>query len=1533
MDNTDDKLQDDLDNLSEREHSPELEDNSSNEDENQALNYSQNSKEAAPRKGGLAKKFGPVGLVALILAIIIIGFSVTMTPAIAINHFAEAISGSFNYQEDFMPERIKQTIWLQLGRSAAVKVADTVEALTLRQDRIFNPEPNVIKRFKKDGIEVGKNADGSSFMKYDGKTLSVDDFQAKYYQDRSFRKTVNHASRGQLGRMFDSVATKVKSKFKVTGLKIKKLIKGKQFSETADDSIDDIVNGKTKVDLEDPLAKIDPEKKIIKTQDGIENAEKTIIDTLDADPIDSKPKFRRKQISTKFASTMARTIGTLADAGESINTICSIYNTAILANSFAKIFNKQQLIRFAYIFLEAADSIKAGVASEELVSHIGNILLSMVPTKLPSGETTISTALDSTGFIYASQGVLNGEINQVENPNATKYQNASTGALAGLISQLKKNNIVVSTCNFAVKNKIGVWTSIASIGAAVVLATIAVLFPPIGVTSMAALGSLLVSAIPNIIVGVGLSFAIDEISRLISDAYASTVAGISVSSDTKGGEAGEAVVSGSGALLTDVASSSGGGLLDKSAALQAATYRRHMVAQHAADERAEKSPFDVSSPYTFLGSIIYKAWPYRSKAATTMGKIKSLFSFAHSSINSILPSSEAMAYASDSLALDQCPDADYQDLKWKSENGVEYKAAFDIYCNPIHGIPIGALFDKSGAELAGLLDLPSMMVADTKGNTSPEGYVGEYFTPDMVNLFFSKFKFGNDQLAIQDCGIIQNKKNPLFNYYKNCVNRGQTPYGSIFSQEAGEEDINEFSKTIASNDGTLSAGEDCILTSESLIEPSANGRDLASITPDDYTTNGKRVMFALLFTDERSINILKDEGYGSTSPSEAREVGPSRKIEDSMLDEYVLVRSKEDIFKMRAKVRRSGLYQGAFKSDEFFMDGGTQIFYQSACDRFAVHHARGMQGCFGENFENMNVSAIENYGSGNCPAGKQLNKQKLYPLQTSDYANDPSRRDILRDIYNAVTSGNACRIRASQKDNPESNRGRHFVTVIGFDKRVQSADDLQESDLLIFDSANGQIIDFGRPGTRYFHFGKYNGGNEWAAQCGGAETTGDSGSGGGSTGSGPSGLASSSLGIKLGLCQIEQSTGGGGSGGSVSGEVPDGNSQGDVEGGWREGSCEQVKSKLALNEWCTELVGKNKHFRGFQGGKKDTPPKISLSVGESLKLRTYINEETNNNADIIYKNIISAGSDYNVWNNYFGTFRDVDKADCDEGEYEFCKTTFKPGKSCTMVDWPKRPITWGVTAKQETNSSSTITMTMKIRVNETIRSRIETGGCELKYMPEVHVTSVKPAKPGATGTPGTFQKLDGINAYIYLPENKNANMKVYLAGSGETGEGVLKYGLPRIVKESGSNQIVLVPTKTDSLWNTAAVVNTINATFPILALKGYNVAGLYGDGFSAGGQGLAAVVASGNVRRQFSTIRLFGCDTGKGGLNKADKLLDLLRTGRLGSVRFYVGSSDGKFLERAKADYQKLSSHPNASITIVPGVGHQIDALYNYVGR
>jgi hypothetical protein len=353
-----------------------------------------------------------------------------------------------------------------------------------------------------------------------------------------------------------------------------------------------------------------------------------------------------------------------------VDTACTVKNTARAVEAAAKIARAIQLAGYAMVFLTFADQIKAGTATAAQAETVGKILTTVDTEAKIVNETSTTTvksenvakaiesaqavpnpnygknALDSQGYQLAAYGA-------VPKLDARGLQyTIGGGALMGTLSGINtfiKNNVKGDNCKLIQNN----WVRVGSILVGIVAGAVT-------------LGGSLVASV-GVSVGIGMALPILE------NYLAQMVAGTVVSGDTSGVDAGNAIFSGTAALLGTIAMGRGMQPVNKERAKEYAaiteTVRKEYVALET--EAARSKPLDITERYSFLGSLVRTIYPSISTSATTLSgsitKLSSLLTTAASAVSTPVKATKAYNEARYS----QCKDEGYAEL------GI----TADVFCN------------------------------------------------------------------------------------------------------------------------------------------------------------------------------------------------------------------------------------------------------------------------------------------------------------------------------------------------------------------------------------------------------------------------------------------------------------------------------------------------------------------------------------------------------------------------------------------------------------------------------------------------------------------------------------------------------------------------------------------------------------------------------------------------------------------------------------------------------------------------------------
>ncbi len=276
-------------------------------------------------------------------------------------------------------------------------------------------------------------------------------------------------------------------------------------------------------------------------------------------------------------------------------------NSADILKVADTISKEQRSSLFFLVFMENISKMKAGEGNASKINEAMNYLYSSAETEIVDVKTgeiikTTGTALESPS-LYA---VLSGE-----KIDATKIQNYSSDRILKTVeNQLGENtNSVIAGTVTSSSNKIK-----GSIGRLV------------NNGSESASKIVLDSVTPTVS------------SSLIDNSY-KTIKGIS---------AGEFLVEGAINVGKSLAKASGATAGDTEATLKYAKLNNTVLAMEAKIDRMNRSPFDITSKNTFLGSIFYKIATFSNKNfGSWYSGIKTFGNILSQSLISFLPSSYA----------------------------------------------------------------------------------------------------------------------------------------------------------------------------------------------------------------------------------------------------------------------------------------------------------------------------------------------------------------------------------------------------------------------------------------------------------------------------------------------------------------------------------------------------------------------------------------------------------------------------------------------------------------------------------------------------------------------------------------------------------------------------------------------------------------------------------------------------------------------------------------------------------------------------
>jgi len=553
-----------------------------------------------------------------------------------------------------------------------LKGDDVVTTSWTGSKKYANMSQTFKKNLARNGIEVegrGKNR----VLKFtnnagDEVTIDADNF-AKYYNDNvEFRDDYNRARRGRIMGFFDNIANKIYSKLGISRNAFK------DYKQTGDSEADTKKFRETMTEESDINSQTDT-----KTS-GIDDKE---VEVEDPETGETRTEVEKVRGTGSADSSGATGDNARAKAEEYIRASTSkVEKVSGIAS---------QVTGWGCTFMKLANMISIAVAANEIYQSINYFMgLAENPSKMKMGygsESGINSMLnfittDAKDVEYDDYNKVNftGEVLTAED-NSNISSDVGTSTISG--SPIEANGMqkimTGSTVNTNMANNFSLERSIKVLGGAATTtaaafhtcaiaqtgAAIVSIAVSIGTLGLSSLASYAMSAVigvgANIVMGAALGFLVPAVAKALFT---------NIFEDATGIPAGELLARGAFAANTRVGrTGSAQTPSSKEAILAYNKLNNEVIAMDAEVDRYNRSPFDITSKNTFLGSIAYKFGATSSTKLT--GKIKNLMRTASSSIATITGSAFADGENTYITTFGDCPLLESLDVKG------------DMYCNPI----------------------------------------------------------------------------------------------------------------------------------------------------------------------------------------------------------------------------------------------------------------------------------------------------------------------------------------------------------------------------------------------------------------------------------------------------------------------------------------------------------------------------------------------------------------------------------------------------------------------------------------------------------------------------------------------------------------------------------------------------------------------------------------------------------------------------------------------------------------------------------
>lgn len=493
----------------------------------------------------------------------------------------------------------------------------------------------------------------------------------------SARSAIRKAFNPKFASFSDSIAKKVFARFKsdksqkVTGTT----------EEEMNQSITEATAGATAgIDADGHLTDDDGRKYVLDDQG---NKVYESGDGSDLDRFNEIAERNRTNLSEIAEQASTSTTGStavgklLSRAGKGVlatgiaDTGCTVYNTGRAVAAAAKVARALQLFQYAMVFFNVADRIKAGDATAEEATLLGDKLTAVDTNKEVQDESSVEGVDDEGNIISApvpnpyyganafdSPGYKTAAYNEAPTLTSRDLQYTVGGGLSGKLSNVMD---AIATVVGGSRQNIRATCSVVqswwvrSIGLAVGLAS--------------AIGSFGVSTALSIAGSVAIGFALPFLQAALAD----IIKGNTVSGATKGVDSGDAVFAGSGVLFGNMAMGHGLAPAGKKDLKQYLAVSNDVKNDYIAMEtyEAKDTPFDITKQYSFLGSAVRKINPAVIKSTASMsGALITVPSLLSTAFTGLVPHAQAYEKFNDER-FSKCVDDAYAEL------GIDA----DVFCN------------------------------------------------------------------------------------------------------------------------------------------------------------------------------------------------------------------------------------------------------------------------------------------------------------------------------------------------------------------------------------------------------------------------------------------------------------------------------------------------------------------------------------------------------------------------------------------------------------------------------------------------------------------------------------------------------------------------------------------------------------------------------------------------------------------------------------------------------------------------------------
>lgn len=719
------------------------------------------------RVKGILKKKGPMAfIIGLIFGVGgLVGGAQLMQPFSLVEQFRETFnsmqtstrvrSSSFmRYQMD--TTRVKDPIKGRIFSEDTFKITKSQAQKLAAQGITYDDD------YEGTGVRVLKFDDGSGQIKIvtaEASTASrlggdAIDFDTLYKTNADFYNGYNKGSmtwRGAIANWFDTLTVKFLQSNKITRnlfQDFQRKVEAENEGNSKKVALELMAKGADEITEGGQRVAGMEEEETYKTTDSEGNeVTRTTWEDMNLQNVD--PSSSGSKSSSEYRTTNETTVGSGKTSRASLSTsegvrtklndiagnvqkganiACTVFNVLGSVGMLVTASEALQVISLATSYFEAIDKVKAGDGADSPIHDLTNSLnekktntntvLTSVSmsgdniTGSSSNVTTEKSAMEASGItaLYGG-GAVNAKDPSVQSFNFSGSMNKILGGLGSSLAMFEACGVakIAANATSAITDAVTITGCI--------LGAVGAVFT-FGVSATACSG-----LVAKVATGVALSVAIGVAVAGVISVITPTVASMltrDLITNIGGEDLGNALTSGANMYMGNTHRANGGSLANREKYVQFAVAQQAVIADNAKYERQNRDPFDATSKYTFMGTLMNQVIKLAS-VSSVMSAVTSVSSTVSSSIIAMSPTVSAYDIVEDlpdeETFKETCP------YLWS------IGAVGDAYCNPY------AITDMS------TIDMDPADVIETINNFDSNAFLDEETSDGNVKIN------GNSDLA------------------------------------------------------------------------------------------------------------------------------------------------------------------------------------------------------------------------------------------------------------------------------------------------------------------------------------------------------------------------------------------------------------------------------------------------------------------------------------------------------------------------------------------------------------------------------------------------------------------------------------------------------------------------------------------------------------------------------------------------------------------------------------------------------------------